>query len=128
VVLDRDGHVPRGLRLGGKRELVEVLGGWLRYSGASQIGEVGTFGGRPWLRVAVGGVVLNADTKRVAVEVLVREKFSEPDRPWRVVANRGGGSARVLPGPGPELLPGWCAYLTRPRATPGVIWASKLVG
>lgn len=123
VLLDRDGHVPRGLRLGAKRELVEVLSGWLRDSGASTIGEVGTFGGRPWLRVDVGGheVVLNADTKRVAVEVFVRDNLSEPNRPWRVVANRGGRINKVLPGPDPELLPGWYAYLTRPLATPGVI-------
>ena len=39
----------------------------------------------------------------------------------QVVANRRGRINRVLPGPDPEPLPGWYAYLTRPLLVEGMI-------
>ncbi len=110
------GHLPRGLRISGKRELVEVLARWLEESTAATIGDVGSFGRTPCLRIDVGGieVVLNADTKRSAVQAFVRASATDPDRPWLVVASRGGHATKVLPGPDAEPAPGWYAYLTRP--------------
>jgi hypothetical protein len=121
--LDRDGHLPRGLPVAGKTELVEVLRRWLAESQAPTLGDVGRFGGRAWLLIDLGGqgVVLNADTKRTAVETFVRESTAYPERPWRVVANRRGRLNKVLPGPSPEPLPGWYAYLIRPLSREGVI-------
>ena len=121
--LDADGHLPRGLRVAGKTELVNLLRQWLAESRAPTLGEVGGFGGRAWLLVDLGGqgVALNADTKRTAVETFVRESTADPERPWRVVANRRGRLNKVLPGPSPEPLPGWYAYLIRPVSREGVI-------
>jgi hypothetical protein len=73
------------------------------------------------LTSAVKEVVLNADTKRTAVETFVRDSRSGPERPWRVVANRRGRINTVLPGPDPEPLPGWYAYLIRPLPREGVL-------
>jgi hypothetical protein len=120
---DVEGHLPAGLLIKGKAELVTVLRRWLSRSGASTLGEVGRFGGRPWLLVDVGnqGVVINADTKRSAVETFVRESQRRPGRPWRVVANRNGRINKVIPRPLPDPLPGWYAYIGRPLEAEGTI-------
>lgn len=123
AMLDSHGHLARGLRVTGKTELVNVLRRWLAESGAPTIGDVGAFGGRPCLLIDVGGhtIALNVDTKRAAVETFVRESSPEPERPWRVVINRRGRINKVLPGTGPDVLPGWYAYLTRAWDAEGVI-------
>ena len=99
--LNADDPLPRGLRVRGKSELVEVLREWLVRSRAQTLGEVGSFGGRPWLLIDLDGeeIALNADTKRSAVEAVVRGCAAEPDSPWRIVANRRGRFNKVLPGP-----------------------------
>jgi hypothetical protein len=121
--LDADGHLPRGLRVAGKAELVNTLCRWLTESRAPTLGDVGGFAGRPWLLIDLGGqeVALNADTKRIAIETFVRDSSPDPERPWRVVANRRSRLNKVLPGPGSEPLPGWYAYLNRPLLSEGVI-------
>jgi hypothetical protein len=121
--MDATGYLPDGLRVAGKAELVKLLRHWLSESLALTIGNVGAFGGRPWLLIDVGGqrVALNANTKRAAVEAFVRESSADPDRPWRVVANRQGRLNKVLPGPDPQPLPGWYAYLIHPLQAEGVI-------
>lgn len=121
--VDSDGHLPQGLQVAGKAELVALLRQWLDESSASTLGKVGTFGGQAWLSVDVGGraVVLNADTKRSAVVVFVREHDDDSERPWRVVANNRGRINKVLPWPSAEPLPGWYAYLTRPLPEEGAI-------
>ena len=116
VAVDRDAYLPRE-QLSGKQQLVEALAQWMAASAAETIGDVGSFGGRAWLTVALAGghiVVLNADTKRSAVESFVRTHRRAPERPWRVVGNRRGRINKVLPGPGREHLPGWYAYLLEP--------------
>ena len=117
-----DGYLPEGLRVAGKAALVDLLRGWLSLSRAPTIGD-GSFGRRPWLFVDVDGqaVVLNADTKRAAVETFVRDNGPNPERPWRVIANCDGSINKVLPGPGRDPLPGWYAYLAHPRDTEGLI-------
>lgn len=121
--LDANGHLPRGLRVKGKTELVKLLRRWLAESRAPTIGDVGAFGGRPCLLIDLGGhtVALNVDTKRAAVEIFVRESSHNSERRWRVVANRRGRINKVIPGTGPDPLPGWYAYLTRPLDAEGVI-------
>lgn len=123
VVLDPCGHMPEKVRVAGKTQFVNFLRWWLAASRASTIGHVDAFGGRPCLLIDVGRftIALNVDTKRAAVETFVRESSSDPERPWRVVRNRRGRINKVLSGPGPEILPGWCAYLTRPLSREEVI-------
>lgn len=119
--LDEQGHLAQGRLVSGKRQLTELLQEWLRHSSAPTVGDVGAFGGRPWLRIEVGGhrVVLNADTKRAAVEAFVRGSAPDPEQPWRVVANARGRVNKVLPNPGADPVPGWYAYLTQPLPAPG---------
>lgn len=109
-------YLPPGTRVHGKRELVAVLKVWLSQSQAPTIGDVGTFGGRPYVHIEIDGhkVVLNADTKRTAVETFVRLSDADPDQSWRVVANRRGRVNKVLPYPHSDPLPGWYAYLSHP--------------
>jgi hypothetical protein len=113
-------YLPRRMRISGKRELAEVLAGWLERSDAATIGDVGSFGRTACLRIQVGGteVILNADTKRAAAEEFVRASAADPDRLWLVVASRRGNATKVLPNPDAIPAPGWYAYLTRP-GTPG---------
>jgi hypothetical protein len=112
--IDEEGHLPRGLHLADRRELRDALERWISESSAETIGDVGKFGGKAWVSVDVGGheVVLNADTKRAAVEWFLEASRPSPGRPWRVVANRRGRINKVLPDPHGSALPGWYAYLT----------------
>lgn len=111
------GYLPLGTRVSSKRELVELLAVWLRRSQMPTIGDVGSFGGRPWLHIDLGAheIVLNADTKRAAVEEFVHTSKTSPDQPWRAVANRRRVN-KVLPHSDPRTLPGWYAYLSLPLA------------
>jgi hypothetical protein len=121
IEIDERGHLPEGLHLIGKRELTDVLREWLLQSQALTIGDVDKYGGRAWLHIEVARheVVLNADTKRSAVETAVRDSAPDPQRPWRVVANTRGRINKVLPGPAGQPLPGWYAYLVRPLSASG---------
>ncbi|MEI8080722.1 MAG: hypothetical protein WCI74_02630 [Actinomycetes bacterium] len=97
-------------------------------TGESTIGDVGSFGGSPWLRVELGNVivVLNADTKRSAVQAYLNHcSAAGPQSPWLVIENRRGRINKVLfdPVPGPDgrlvpgaLVPGWFAYTTKALA------------
>jgi|HubBroStandDraft_6_1064221.scaffolds.fasta_scaffold21813_3 hypothetical protein len=118
-----EGYLPVGARVTGKRELFELLRGWLSESSAATIGDVGTFGGRPGLVIKVGRheVALNADTTRQAVQAYVLKNSSHPNQPWRVIRNRRGRINKVLPGPDREPLPGWFAYLREPLPEEGYI-------
>jgi hypothetical protein len=119
--LDLSGYLPRGLRVYRKSELVELLGRWLAASRVATLGDVASFGGKPWVIVELTDrrVVLNADTKRRAVEAFLHESGDAPERPWRVIANQRGRVNKVLPGPG--LSPGWYAYLEPPLDAEGSI-------
>jgi hypothetical protein len=120
AVLNGLGHLRRGMRVAGKRQLVVALAEWLAGSSAPTIGDVGAFGGRAWLYVDVDSqqVVRNADTKRSAVEAFVRDSKPDPVRTWSVVVNTRGRVNKVLPNPAGDLLPGWYAYLTHPVSEP----------
>lgn len=109
-------YLSPGTHVSGKRDLAALLKAWLSQSQAPTIGDVKTFGGRAWLHIEINGqhVVLNADTKRAAVEAFVRLSEVDPDQPWRVIANRRGRVNKVLPYPQTDPLPGWYAYLSQP--------------
>jgi len=90
--LTEGGHLPQGLRVQGKAELVEVLHSWLEISPAATIGDIGAFGGKPWIWIDVDGwtVALNADTKRAAVEAVVRDHRHHPNRLRRLSPRPSG--------------------------------------
>jgi hypothetical protein len=115
-LLDADGYLRADLAIEGKTELARVLSRWLRESTAMTVGNVGRFGGRPWLRITVGAheVVVNADTKRAAVEQFVRDSNNDPERDWQVNENRRGRINKVTPNADGPPLPGWYAYLSSP--------------
>jgi len=121
--IDGPGHLRHGLRVTSKRQLVDTLAKWLSRSSASSVGDVASFGGRPWLRIEVAGheIGLNADTKRAAIETFVHDSAPDPERPWRVVANTRGRVNKVLPNPTGNPLPGWYAYLTHPLPAPATL-------
>jgi hypothetical protein len=105
-----------GTRLSGVDDLRERLRAWLLTTDEPTIGDVGTFGGKPWLHFDVRGreVVLNADTKRAAV----REFLAHPAAVLQVVANRRGVVNKVVFRPDGEPTPGWYAYTLEPLPSP----------
>jgi hypothetical protein len=104
------------MRLSSKRELIAALATWLARSQTPTIGDTGSFGRTAWLRIHISGteVVLNADTRRSAVETFLRASTPNPDQPWLVVASRSGRATKVLPWPSSDPLPGWYCYLRQP--------------
>lgn len=96
-------------------ELVPILSGWADRSGASTIGDVGSFGGRALVTVTTPTpFVLNADTKRAAVvEFLATAGVGALN--FRVVANRRGKVNRVVFRPDGRPTPGWYAYTPTAR-------------
>ncbi len=121
--LDAKGYVMKGTTVGGKRALAALLKQWLGVSTATTIG-VGTFGGSPCVRIQLGDVqaVLNADTKRAAIELYLDTARREgADRPWSVIANRRGRVNKVVFREDKEETPGWFCYLTEPFTTPGEV-------
>ncbi len=112
------GHLPEGLIVAGKAELVHVLERWLDASDAQTIGDIDK---RPrvtaWLFADVGDhrIRVNADTRRDAVARFVRLNTPDP-RLWPVVANNRGTVNKVLQSPDRERVKYWNAYLVRPVA------------
>ena len=103
--------------------MVALLRDWLR-TGEKTIGDFGSFGGKPWVRIRLGGtqVVLNADTKRSAVqEYLAYVAENGPDSPWPVVANQRGTVNKVTFRADGVATPGWYAYTTKPLPAPTTI-------
>jgi len=107
------GWLPKGLRLNGKRQLIDTLRAWLAESTAPTIGDTSTFHGRFWISADIGGhrVKLAADTTRVAVQKIVDRAAANPEGPWHVVANQLGRINKVIVAERAE--PGWYAYVAR---------------
>jgi hypothetical protein len=116
-----DGYVLDGTSVTSKDELFRLLRGWVRSSDASTIGNVRNFGGRPCILINIdSGVtaVLNADTKRSAVELYVEEaQVHGADATWSVIPNRNGRLNKLSFRKDCTETPGWYCYLRQPLAT-----------
>lgn len=109
----------RGHHCATRDELVHLLQQWLSASNQSVLGDIGAFGGSPWVTVttSAGVMRINADTKRGAIQRVVDEYRVSGGAPWIVVANRRGRYNRVERGSGSSTA-GWYAYLVA-EAAPG---------
>lgn len=122
VPMDSYGHLLKGTTVHGKPELAHLLHQWLDASTADTIGDIGSFGRKPWVRVELGRttVVLHADTKRIAVKEYVEDvRRRSADVTWYVVSNRRGNVNKVLFREDKQETPGWYCYVTRPFTAPG---------
>lgn len=121
-VFDDDGHVVSGTKLTGKAELLRLLKDWLQLSGAATVGNIGTFGRRPCVFIALEGgltAVLNSDTKRAAIQEFVKNADEcGSDAPWSVVANKLGPLNKLVFRPDGTATPGWYCYLREPLTAP----------
>jgi len=113
-----DGYVLDGTRVAGKDELFRLLKEWLQASEVSTIGDVGNFGGRPCILIGLDRgltAVLNADTKRSAVELYVEEVQARgADGAWSVIPNRGGRLNKLTFREDCMETLGWYCYLQHP--------------
>ncbi len=114
-----EGALVRGARVAGVEELRRLLRTWLQRTGEPTVGDVGRFGGSPWLHVDLPGheLVLNADTKRAAVQEYIDAQSAE----LFVVANRRGIVNKVVFRQDRTPTPGWYCYTTAPLAAPGAV-------
>jgi hypothetical protein len=121
-MIEPGGHIVQGTRLAGKAELFRLLECWLRMSDMTTIGDIGNFGGRACIIIALGNgrtARLNSDTKRVAVEEIVKNaKASGADAPWSVVPNQRGRINKVNFRADGAATPGWYCFLTEPLSAP----------
>lgn len=116
-------HIDKGTAVEGKEAFVRLLREWHAKTNEPTVGDVGTYGGSAWVYVELPGhtVVLNADTKREAVqEFLAAVDAQGTDLPWPVVANRTGKVNKVLYG---EAAPakGWYCYTLDELITPATL-------
>lgn len=114
---DAEASIPRGTRVQGKRAFARTLRRWLIDTREPTLGDVGAFGGKPWLRVEVGGrgFHLNADTTRAGV---ARFLEAGPEGGWQVVANRRGRVNKVVLDDG-EAISGFFFYADDDRWSVG---------
>lgn len=113
-------HLPQGVIADSKTELVKVLDYWLANSRAATIGDVGRFGGRAWATIQIGGrrIVLNADTKRSAVEAyLAHAHRLGAEATWHVIANKKGTINKVVYTID-AATPGWYCYTATQSNSP----------
>ena len=115
--------IPKDTTVNTKEELVTLLRDWLS-TGEKTLGDVGSFGGKPWVGIQRGEteIVLNADTKRAAVqEYLSYVAENGADSPWPVVANQRGTVNKVVFRAEGVATPGWYAYTTKSLPSPTAI-------
>lgn len=120
---NRMGSIPRNTQVTSKSALADVLREWMA-TGEATIGDIGRFGGTPWVKVTLtgGDVVLNADTKRAAVKAYLDDVAQHgAETPWPVVANSRGRVNKVAFRADGVVTPGWYAYTTQERSAPGTV-------
>lgn len=116
-------YIPRDITVSSKTELATILTDWLSDSSAKTIGDVGTFGRKPWIRLNLDGIklVLNSDTKRHAVmEYVDHAGRVGVESPWTMIANRNGTVNKGAYSTDTDLF-GWYCYASRPWPTPGTL-------
>jgi hypothetical protein len=106
--------IERGHKVSSKAQLLKLLGTWLR-SDEKTIGDVGSFGGKPWLYLELGSdtIQINADTNREGVERLL-ELNSQGNETWHVVPNSRGLPNKVTNDPSKRPIRGLYMYVNRP--------------
>ncbi|MGY5045795.1 hypothetical protein ACWDE0_09075 [Streptomyces sp. 900105755] len=122
-----DGYIRRGTVVSSVTELEGLLAQWVGDSERQTIGDVGSFGGKPWLKIEYQGgqcFHLNADTKRAAVLSFLKaaaEAGGADSLAWRVVANRGRTQQvnKVVYGDQEDRLKGWYGYTPTALSAPG---------
>jgi hypothetical protein len=113
-----DGYVLDGACVASKEELFRLLKDWLRASDVPTIGDIGNFGGRACILISLDSgltAVLNADTKRSAVQLYVEEVQARgANATWSVIPNRSGRLNKLTFREDCTETPGWYCYLQRP--------------
>lgn len=94
-------------------DFTELLRWWPETSEEETVGDVGSFGGKPWILVETGSVRchLNADTKRAGVRRFLELRQEHgAQMTWQVIANARGRVNRVAVGPDAEKVKGFYLY------------------
>jgi len=122
VTFDQHGHIPRGTKVQGKSQLHALLSTWLAQSDADRLGDTTTFGGSACVTIELGAdriAVLNADTKRDAVEQYVTDADRRgSEETWAVIPNRNGKVNKVTFRADRQEVSGWFCYLRTPLSSP----------
>jgi hypothetical protein len=126
VSFDPEGYVARGTAIDGKAALYALLKQWLERTDAPTIGPIGTYGRKAWITITLDqgrAAVLNADTKRSAVQAFVNDaERRRPEVPWRILQSRGSHrwNKLVFRADGHQT-PGWYCYLRPDADGPGQV-------
>jgi hypothetical protein len=117
-------EIERGHVCEDRADFVELLRWWLETTDEQTVGDVGTFGGKPWVLVATGSVRchLNADTKRAGVRrFLELHQQHGPQVEWQVIANARSTVNRVAIGPDAEKVKGFYLYTDEELPSPATL-------
>jgi tRNA(fMet)-specific endonuclease VapC len=113
--LSANSYLVKGTRVANKGELLRLLQDWLELSSVTTIGDIGTFGRDPCIFISLANdrtAVLNADTKRAAVEQYVKNaKVHGANAAWSVIPNRQGRLNKLTFREDGIETPGWYCYL-----------------
>ncbi|MGY1777769.1 hypothetical protein ACI8AV_18080 [Geodermatophilus sp. SYSU D00804] len=117
-------EIERGHVCEDRADFVELLRWWLETTEEETVGDVETFGGKPWVLVETGVLRchLNADTTRAGVRrFLDLHRPHEPQPTWQVIANARGTVNRVAIGPGAEKIKGLYLYTAEELPAPATL-------
>lgn len=108
----------KGTHFRSRKELVDALQRWHDDTDEDTIGDL-SFGRAPWLSfdTPAGLADLNADTKRDAVERMLKHAQGHADAVWQVIENNRGKVNKIVFDPS-GTHEGWYAYLREPLAAP----------
>ena len=114
-------YVPGGTTCHSKSELTQLLRDWLSSDHETVIGEPGNFGGKPLIRINLGGqrFHLNGDSRDEGVEAYLSlvEQHGD-DMPWHVIANNRGKVNAVAFGEPPEKIRFFYLYADEESSSP----------
>jgi hypothetical protein len=112
-VIAEDAAPALGGSIRSKMDLINHLQHWLQTSSNATVGDIGLYGGKPWITAKISGfdILVNADTKRAAVEELVAHAAAHgAEAPWHVIANQKGAINKVVFQTNARPTPGWFCY------------------